>query len=374
MNKAFLALLAATLLGCGSTDDGGQPGPVPFENTELETYELAVIPDLSTLAELNERPVKRFVMVNALVFKDEATGEGFEGLSGAEAYAIYIEGLTDAQMAIGSRLIWSGAVQAQVVGVSEPVFETIALLEYASPPVFLEFAKEPGDAPEARAAGLLGQWLVASTSIEEGGVAEPATPEPLPSAAEVARMTGLTEAQAERLLDGPADDPVFIVDFLRFSDGSGDAYQPYRDALKQAATAQGASVTWRGTADTYVIGSAGPAFEELIVTSYPNRAAYVNTLSDPAVLAASNARVDGLETHWVYTAGGSSGLEGIGGTAGGAGSSYQVCTLGLCMEDETLGASCLDVYNGCVDRGHYARSCRMDADKTCGVFGETGPY
>ena len=297
MNKAFLALLAATLLGCGSTDDGSQPGPVPFEDTELETYELAVIPDLSTLVELNERPVKRFMMVNALVFKDEA-----------------------------------------------------------------------------RAAGLLGQWLVASTSIEEGGVAEPATPEPLPSAAEVARMTGLTEAQAERLLDGPADDPVFIVDFLRFSDGSGDAYQPYRDALKQAATAQGASVTWRGSADTYVIGSAGPAFEELIVTSYPNRAAYVNTLSDPAVLAASNARVDGLETHWVYTAGGSSGLEGIGGTAGGAGSSYQVCTLGLCMEDETLGASCLDVYNGCVDRGHYARSCRMDADKTCGVFGETGPY
>jgi len=126
VNKAFLALLAATLLGCGSTDDGGQPGPVPFEDTELETYELAVIPDLSTLAELNERPVKRFVMVNALVFKDEATGEGFEGLSGAEAYAIYIEGLTDAQMAIGSRLIWSGAMQAQVAGVSEPVFETIA--------------------------------------------------------------------------------------------------------------------------------------------------------------------------------------------------------------------------------------------------------
>jgi hypothetical protein len=65
---------------------------------------------------------------------------------------------------------------------------------------------------------------------------------------------------------------------------------------------------------------------------------------------------------------------GSGGSGGSGGSSYQVCTLGLCMEDETLAASCLDVYDGCVGRGHYPRSCRMDADKTCGVFGQTGPY
>jgi len=72
---------------------------------------------------------------------------------------------------------------------------------------------------------------------------------------------------------------------------------------------------------------------------------------------------------------------GVGGT-GGAGSTggaggrvpYQVCTLGLCMEDESIGAFCLEVYDRCVGQGHYPRSCRMDADKTCGVFGETGPY
>ena len=118
-------------------------------------------------------------------------------------------------------------------------------------------------------------------------------------------MTGLTEAQAGRLLDGPADDPVFIVDLLRFSDGSGDTYQSYRDALHEAAAAQGASLVWRGSTDTYVLGSATPAFQEMVVTSYPNRAAHINTLSDPAVIAASNARLDGLETHWIYTAGGS---------------------------------------------------------------------
>ena len=70
--------------------------------------------------------------------------------------------------------------------------------------------------------------------------------------------------------------------------------------------------------------------------------------------------------------GGSGGSVDTGGVGGGV--PYQVCTLGLCMEDESIGASCLEVYDRCVGRGHYPRSCRMDADKTCGVFGETGPY
>lgn len=303
MKRAPLILFAATLQGCSSTSNTSQTVPEPFEDTELDNYELAVIPDVSTLPELLERPVERFVMVNMLVFKEEATGEGFEGLTGAEAYGIYVAGLEEAQMAIGSRLIWSGSVQAQVVGVSEPLFQTMALLEYASPQVFLQFAQQPGDAPEARSAGLLGQWLVASTTLEEQGVAEPAMAEALPSAEEVARTTGLTVAQAGRLLDGPADEVVSIIELLRFSDGTDDAYQPYRDTLDEAAAAQGASLVWRGSYDTYVIGSAVDAFQEMVVTSYPNRAAYIDTLSDPAVLAASDSRVAGLDNHWIYTAG-----------------------------------------------------------------------
>lgn len=73
--------------------------------------------------------------------------------------------------------------------------------------------------------------------------------------------------------------------------------------------------------------------------------------------------------------GGAGGTGGDGSTGGFSGEvPYQVCTLGLCMEDESIGASCLELYDRCVGQGHYPRSCRMDADKTCGVFGETGPY
>jgi len=72
--------------------------------------------------------------------------------------------------------------------------------------------------------------------------------------------------------------------------------------------------------------------------------------------------------------GGVSGIGGSGDTGGSAGEPYQVCTLGLCLEDPELGVSCQQVYDACVGRGHYPRSCRMDADKTCGVFAQTGPY
>lgn len=72
--------------------------------------------------------------------------------------------------------------------------------------------------------------------------------------------------------------------------------------------------------------------------------------------------------------GGAAGDQGSGGGGGSGGVPYQVCTLGLCMEDPEVGVSCQEVYDACVGRGHYPRSCRMDADQTCDVFGDTGPY
>lgn len=46
----------------------------------------------------------------------------------------------------------------------------------------------------------------------------------------------------------------------------------------------------------------------MVVTSYPNRAAYIDALSDLAVLSSSPARVEGLANHWIYTAGSATGF------------------------------------------------------------------
>jgi uncharacterized protein (DUF1330 family) len=293
----------------------GRCGP-PYEDSILETYELEVIPDLMRVNPVLERPAEPFVMTNLLAFKDMATGEGFEGLTGAEAYQIYIDGLAEQQAAIGSRLVWAGAVRSQLVGSSNPVFQSIALLEYASPLSFLSFALNPGEAPEARSAGLLGQWLVASTTLEEPEPSSPTAPSepggrgatgpcgegPAVTSQPPMTASGLSPEQICRLLEGPADEPVFIVELLRFADESGELYQPYQEALAAATQEKGGELVWRGSFDTYVLGSASPSFDEMVVTRYPSPAAYLRVLRRPDLLAASQSRADGLELHWIYTA------------------------------------------------------------------------
>ncbi len=306
--RLAMAGLVVLGLGCGgdettpaTVDEVAAPG---FEDSTLNTYELAVIPDTSTLLSLLDRPEEPFVMTNMLVFKEMATGVGFEGLTGAEAYQLYVDGLVDAQAAIGSRLIWAGEVQAQVVGSSDPPFQVMALLEYASPSAFIGFASDPGDTPEARIAGLHGQWLVASTTVEEHAVpSDQSAPTELPPSEELVKTTGLTSEQLGRLLAGPEDEAVFIVDLLRFADGSNEAYLPYQQALALAVEAQQGSLVWRGAYYLFVLGEASPSFDEMVVTHYPNRAAYLSVLADAAVVAASDSRVHGLALHWIYACG-----------------------------------------------------------------------
>ena len=309
---AALGLLVLTLAGFR----GGCA--LPFEDSTLEAYGVAVVPSLPQILAVLGRPDEPFVMTNLLVFKDQATGEGFEGLTGAEAYQIYSDGLVDAQAELGSRLIFTGAVRTQVVGSSEPAFQLIALLEYASPTSFFTFAQSPGDAPEARTAGLLGQWLVASTTLEEGEPSSSPRPArrfghafsgrrgPCPPGAidweDHDILSGLSPEQICRLLDGPADEPVAIVELLRFADESGELYQPYREALASAADRMGGELVWRGSLDIQALGTATPSFDELVVTRYPSPAAYLSVLMSPRVRSASSSRAEGLEVHWIYTA------------------------------------------------------------------------
>ncbi len=302
---ASVGLLASTI-GCGSSDGTTNDSVPGFEDTALDVYEIEVLPDFSALQSVTDRPDERFVMVNMLVFKDMAEGEGFEGLTGREAYQLYLEGLRDAQMAIDSRLIWAGDVQAQVVGSSDPIFQSMALLEYASPSAFLGFATQPGDNPEARSAGLEGQWLVPSTTLSEGDAGSESTgsaPEELPDIDTLVEATGFSEEQIERVLDGPEDEPVFIVELLRFTDGDRSTYAEYEAGIAPVLQEQGARFVWRGSYDGFVLGAGEPSFDEQTVTEYPNRAAYLLTLSDPRVAAVSSFRADGLAMHWIYTAG-----------------------------------------------------------------------
>ena len=117
------------------------------------------------LAGPQDRPV---VMLNLLRFKDRAT-EPDEGVTGEQAYQRYADEMTRFVASRGGRVIWSGRVDGQVIGDGADGFSMAALVEYPSRKAFVEIATSPDVAKFGvhRAAGLEGQWLLATTTREE---------------------------------------------------------------------------------------------------------------------------------------------------------------------------------------------------------------
>ena len=49
-----------------------------------------------------------------------------------------------------------------------------------------------------------------------------------------------------------------------------------------------------------VFGVSDPLFDEIIVTEYPSRRVFLETLSDARVVAVSPSREAGLSGHWLF--------------------------------------------------------------------------
>jgi uncharacterized protein (DUF1330 family) len=102
-----------------------------------------------------------FVMVNLLRFKPRAEyADGSNAhLSGAEAYALYGEGVSRLIEGIGGRIRFSGRVTDLMIGEVEDLWDMVALAEYPSLKAFKDMATSPGmhAIEHHRAAGLAGQ-------------------------------------------------------------------------------------------------------------------------------------------------------------------------------------------------------------------------
>ncbi len=291
-----ISLFTGLLSGCGQT--------VPVTTDEFDSFGIGTEPHFNGILNLMVQADRPFVAMNAMVFKEQATGEAYEGLSGEEAYMIYGEVVSDLLAQMNTRHIWNGGVQHQILGESDPAFKVFALLEYSSPKDLLKLMTiVPRDASEARSAGLYGQWNISSQTLDETGLRAVSVPQvALPDMAELVFLTGMTEAQINLLLESPADEPVFIVEMMRFSDNNGALFAPYRNALAEVYEVYGAALIWIGEFDFFFIGMAEPVFHQMVVTMFPNPAAYLLMLCDPQVTAELASKTNGLAIHWAYTA------------------------------------------------------------------------
>ena len=130
---------------------------------------MAIYPNPEQIAALlaapDDGPV---VMLNLLRFKTRADAPD-AGMSGQEAYRRYVDAMVPFVVSKGGRVVWSGRVEAQVIGEGGEGYHMVALVEYPSRRAFVAIATDPHvqEIGVHRAAGLESQWLIATTAEED---------------------------------------------------------------------------------------------------------------------------------------------------------------------------------------------------------------
>ncbi len=133
---------------------------------------MAIAPTAEQIKNLIDRaPEGKLYMLNLLKFKDKAEyADGREtSLTGAEAYALYGQGVTKLIAELGGRLVWNGQPNTLVIGEGELAWDAVAIVEYPSIEAFQKMTASPNyDAIHVhREAGLAHQLLINCLSTEQ---------------------------------------------------------------------------------------------------------------------------------------------------------------------------------------------------------------
>ena len=121
-----------------------------------------------------------------------------------------------------------------------------------------------------------------------------------------------TPGQVQKLIAGPQDRPVVMINLLRFksqADGpekgmSGEeAYRRYAIKMREFVESKGGRFIWVGRIDSQVIGEGGEGFHAAGLVEYPSRKAFLEIASDPYVQEEiGSSRSAGLESQWLLAA------------------------------------------------------------------------
>jgi len=120
-----------------------------------------------------------------------------------------------------------------------------------------------------------------------------------------------TPEQIERLQAGPADQPVVMVNLLRFKPRADapdegvsgeEAYRRYVEPMQRFVESKGGRILWAGRVDSQVIGTGGEEFHMIGLVEYPSRAAFLAIATDPQVQEIGVHRTAGLESQWLLAA------------------------------------------------------------------------
>jgi len=90
-------------------------------------------------------------------------------------------------------------------------------------------------------------------------------------------------------------EPVFMLNLLRFNEGSGaEAYMRYAAATREHLARVGGELLWAGSCDEALIGPQAREWDAAAIVRYPSREAFLAMVADPGYLEIAADRRAGL--------------------------------------------------------------------------------
>ncbi len=113
--------------------------------------------------------------------------------------------------------------------------------------------------------------------------------------------------QIQKLLEGPRDSPVVMLNLLKFNaraeddegGSGGDAYGRYAGRMREIVERQGGRFLFAGRADSQVIGESDVDWDVVALVEYPSREAFLRISSSQEVAKIGTHRSAGLEGQWL---------------------------------------------------------------------------
>jgi len=103
-----------------------------------------------------------------------------------------------------------------------------------------------------------------------------------------------TGADMKAFLAAGPDQPIVMLNLLRFAEGGAQRYEAYLAHFAPHAEAVGAKVLYYGRGTDPVVAEPGQAWDAVLLVSYPSRRAFSEMVRDPAYQSGTYLRTEAL--------------------------------------------------------------------------------
>ncbi len=93
---------------------------------------------------------------------------------------------------------------------------------------------------------------------------------------------------------GDLDEPVVMLNLLRYADGGRERYAEYLRAAAPAAQAHGAELLYYGETRAPLVAEEGEDWDAVLLMRYPSRRSFLEMVSDPAYQEHTHLRSEAL--------------------------------------------------------------------------------